>query len=193
MRNLNKEETADKAAGRYVYYEKVNMPTGNLMLILSEYVDGTCQTSFIDKPDFKVEDNLGAFIESILIAVEYNKQRKIERQKEEQQREIKREDRRQFDSLVDEEVSRIAFLFEQYEDWQKTEKAREFVRAVKARMLSHGELSENQQDWLNWAEAILTVNDPVERAIELADTPRKVDTYTSRAKEIAISQYVHIK
>jgi len=112
IRDLNKEEKADKAAGRYVYYEKVNMPTGNLMLMLSEYVDGTCQTSFIDKPGFKVEDNLGAFIESILLAVEYNKQRVMQRQKEEQQCEIKREERRQFDSLVDEEVSRIAFLFE---------------------------------------------------------------------------------
>jgi len=189
IRDLNKDETADKAAGRYVYYEKVNMPTGNLMLILSEYVDGTCQTSFIDKPGFKVEDNLGAFIESILIAVEYNKQRKVERQKEEQQREIKREERRQFDSLVDEEVSRIAFLFEQYEDWQKTEKAREFVEAVKTRMLSNRELSENQQDWLDRAEKILTFKDPIGLAYKQASTFSKEHVLQTKACKLAFDKY----
>jgi len=189
IRDLNKDETADKAAGRYVYYEKVNMPTGNLMLILSEYIDGTCQTSFIDKPGFKVEDNLGAFIESILIAVEYNKQRKVERQKEEQQREIKREERRQFDSLVDEEVSRIAFLFEQYEDWQKTEKAREFVEAVKTRMLSNRELSENQQDWLDRAEKILTFKDPIGLAYKQASTFSKEHVLQTKACKLAFDKY----
>jgi len=191
IRDLNKEETADKAAGRYVYYEKVNMPTGNLMLMLSEYVDGTCQTSFIDKADFKIEDNLGAFIESILIAVEYNKQWKIERKKEEQVQEQKRVKRHQFNKLVDEEVSRIAFLFEQYENWQKTEKAREFVEAVKTRMLSNGELSENQQDWLDWAEKILTVNDPIERACEQADLPiKRHNNNNFQINKLAIEHYL---
>lgn len=189
IRDLNKEETADKAAGRYVYYEKVNMPTGNLMLMLSEYVDGTCQTSFIDKPGFKVEDNLGPFIESILLAIEYNKQRKIQWQKEEQQRELKREERRQFDSLVDEEVSSIAFLFEQYENWQKTEKAREFVEAVKTRMLSQGKLSENQQEWLDWAENILTFKDPVGLAYKQASTFSKEHVLQTKACKLAFDKY----
>lgn len=191
IRDLNKEETADKAAGRYVYYEKVNMPTGNLMLILSEYVDGACQTSFIDKPSFKVEDNLGAFIESILFAIEYNKQREIQWQKEEQQREIEREERRQFDNLVDEEVSSIAFLFEQYENWQKTEKAREFVEAVKTRMLSQGKLSENQQDWLNWAENLLTINDPIVLACKQASLPRKDNELINKVSKLAIDKYLN--
>jgi hypothetical protein len=103
LRELNKKEAEDKAAGRYVYYEKVNMPTGNLMLILGEYVDGNCRTSFIDKSDFKVEDNLGAFIESILLAVEYKKQWNIERQKKELKQEQSNEKRRQFEKLVTEE------------------------------------------------------------------------------------------
>jgi len=189
LRELNKKEAEDKAAGRYVYYEKVNMPTGNLMLILSEYVDGNCQTSFIDKSDFKVEDNLGAFIESILLAVEYRKQWNIERQKKELKQEQSNDKRRHFDKLVTEEVSRISFLFEQYDNWQKTEKAREFVNAVRNRMLSQGELSENQQEWLNWADSILTHDDPIKLACIQASMPSKSNAQQNKVSEFAIESY----
>jgi hypothetical protein len=189
LRELNKKEAEDKAAGRYVYYEKVNMPTGNLMLILSEYVDGNCQTSFIDKSDFKVEDNLGAFIESILLAVEYRKQRNIERQKKELKQEQSNDKRRHFDKLVTEEVSRISFLFEQYDNWQKTEKAREFVSAVKNRMLSQGELSETNKDWLNWAEELFAINDPIALACKQANLFSKTDNEIIKAKAVAVKQF----
>jgi hypothetical protein len=165
------------------------MPTGNLMLILSEYVDGRCQTTFIDKPDCRVEENLGGFIESILQAVEYRKQWNIERQNKELKQEQSNEKQRQFDKLVTEEVSRISFLFEQYDNWQKTEKAREFVNAVMDKMLSQGELSKNQTDWLKWAEKVLTVNDPVELACRQASIPNKKNYRLTRVNEIAIDEY----
>jgi hypothetical protein len=188
-RNLNTKEQQDKAAGRYVYYEKVLMPTGMFHLTIEEYVDGNCKTAFIDKPGEPIEDKLDEFIASLVATSEYMEQRKIERAKEEQERLKQQKLNDFFNKEVKKEKDNIAFLFEQFENWQKAEKARQFVAAIKHRIQDSGEITKDQEKWLLWAEHILTLEDPIAKAIELSSVPKIEDELTESIDAKAINTY----
>jgi len=188
-RALNAKEQQDKAAGRSVYYEKVLIPTGMFHLTVEEYVDGNCKTAFIDKPGEPIEDKLDEFIGSLIATSNYMAQREIERAKEEQERLKQLELNDFFNKEVKKEKDNIAFLFEQFENWQKAEKAREFVTAIKKRIHESGEITKDQEKWLHWAEQILTIEDPVSSAIELSKVPKIEDELTQHIDALAINDY----
>lgn len=188
-RDLNQKEQQDKAVGRYVYHEKVLMPTGMFHLIIEEYVDGNCKTAFIDKPGEPIEDRLDEFVESLVTTSDYMKQRDVERAEEEQERHKQQELNDFFNKEVKKEKDNIAFLFEQFENWQKAEKARQFVAAIKQRIQNSGEISKDQEKWLLWAEHILTIEDPVSKAIDLSNVPKVEDELTQRIDSLAVNHY----
>ena len=192
-RALSTKEQQDKAAGRYVYYEKVLMPTGMLHLTIEEYVDGNCKTAFIDKPGEPIEDKLDEFIVSLVATSKYIELREIERAKEEQERHKQQELNDFFNKEVKKEKDNIAFLFEQFENWQKAEKARQFVAAIKKRIHESGEITKDQEKWLDWAEHILTLEDPVAKAVELSKVPKTEDELTQRIVAKAIQGYFDAK
>lgn len=96
------------------------------------------------------------------------------------------------DKEVQKEKNNIAFLFEQFENWQKAEKARQFVAAIKRRIHDSGEISKDQEKWLLWAEHILTLEDPVAKAIELSKTPKIEDELTKTIDALAINNFFKI-
>jgi hypothetical protein len=190
-RALNTKEQQDKAAGRYVYYEKVLMPTGTFHLTIEEYVDGNCKTAFIDKHGEPIEDKLDEFVDSLIATSDYMKQRDIERAEEEQERHKQEELNDFFNKEVQKEKNNIAFLFEQFENWQKAEKARQFVAAIKQRIHDSGEITKDQEKWLLWAEIILTLEDPVFKAVELSKVPKSEDELTQRIDAFALNCYLN--
>ena len=191
-RALSTKEQQDKAAGRYVYYEKVLMPTGMFHLTIEEYVDGNCKTAFIDKPGEPIEDKLDEFIGSLVATSKYMEQREVERVKEEQERHKQQELKDFFNKEVQKEKDNIAFLFEQFENWQKAEKARQFVAAIKQRIHDSGEITKDQEKWLQWAEHIITLEDPVAKAIELSKVPKIEDELTQNIDALAINAYFNV-
>ena len=188
-RALNAKEQQDKAAGRYVYYEKVLIPTGMFHLTIEEYVDGNCKTAFIDKPGEPIEDKLDEFIGSLVATSKYMEQREVERVKEEQERHKQQELNDFFNKEVQKEKDNIAFLFEQFENWQKAEKARQFVAAIKKRIHESGEITKDQEKWLHWAEQILTLSDPVAKAVELSKVTKIEDELTVSIDAKAVNAY----
>ena len=188
-RALNAKEQQDKAAGRYVYYEKVLMPTGMFHLTIEEYVDGNCKTAFIDKPGEPIEDKLDEFIGSLVATSKYMELREIERAKEEQKRHKQQELNNFFNKEVQKEKDNIAFLFEQFENWQKADKARQFVAAIKQRIHDSCEITKDQKKWLLWAEHILTLEDPVTKAVELSKVPKIEDELTEIIDVKAVNEY----
>lgn len=191
-RALTTKEQQDKAAGRYVYYEKVLMPTDMFHLTIEEYVDGNCKTAFIDKPGEHIEDKLDEFIDSLVATSEYMELREIERAKEEQELHKQQELNHFFNKEVKKEKDNIAFLFEQFESWQKADKARQFVAAIKQRIHDSGEISKDQEKWLLWADHILTLSDPVTKAVELSKIPKIEDELTQRIDTLAINEYFNV-
>jgi hypothetical protein len=182
-RALNTKEQQDKAAGRYVYYEKVLIPTDMFHLTIEEYVDGNCKTAFIDKHGEPIEDKLDEFVDSLIATSDYMKQRDIERAKEERHKQ--QELNYFFNKRVQQEKNDIAFLFEQFENGQKAEKARQFVSAIKQRIQSSGDITKEQDKWLLWAENILTIEDPVAKACLKAKNCQ-VRTNTIQQKAIGL-------
>ena len=188
-RVLSTKEQQDKAAGRNVYYEKVLIPTGMFHLTIEEYVDGNCKTAFIDKPGEPIEYKLDEFIGSLIATSKYMELRETERAKEEQERHKQQELNDFFNKEVQKEKDNIAFLFEQFENWQKAEKARQFVAAIKQRIHDSGEVSKDQEQWLLWAEHILTIEDPVAKAVELSKVPKIEDELTVSIDAKAVNAY----
>lgn len=189
LRELNTQEKVDKAAGRYVYYEKVLIPTGMFHLTIEEYVDGHCKTAFIDKPSELIEVDLNEFIASLVATSNHMKQQEIERAKKEQERHKQQELNDFFNKEVQNEKDNIAFLFDQFENWQKAEKARQFVAAIKQRIHVSGAITKDQEKWLLWAEHILTIEDPVAKAIEFSSVPKVEDELTQSIDAFAVNDY----
>lgn len=188
-RELSDTEQKDKAAGRWIHRENVLMPTGLFQLTIEEYCRGNVKTAFIDKPAKPIEDCLNEFIHSIIATTEYQKQRDIEWAEEEQRRQEQRDLYDYYDNLVLQEKRNIAFLFEQFENYLKIEKAREFVFAIEKHMQESGVISENQRQWITWAENLLTINNPIDLALKLSKRERVVDGLTDILQAQAISDY----
>jgi len=147
------------------------------------------QTAFIDKPGENIEDKLDEFVESLVATSKYMEQREIERAKEEQERHKQQGLNDFFNKEVQKEKDNIAFLFEQFENWQKAEKARQFVAAIKQRIHDSGEITKDQEKWLVWAEHILTLEDPIAKAIKLSKVPKVEDELTQNIDALAINDY----
>lgn len=188
-RTLNKKEEADKAAGRYVYYEKLLMPIGMFHLTIEEYVDGNCKTAFIDKPCKPIEEHLDEFVDSLVAVTKYMKQRDIKRANEEEERLKQQELNDFFNKEVQKEKDNIAFIFEQFGNWQKAEKAREFIAVIKQRINDSGDINKEQEKWLLWAEHILTIEDPVAKAVEFSKVPKIEDELTQNIDALAVNEY----
>jgi hypothetical protein len=185
-RTLTPEEEMEKEKRGYVYHEKVNEPTGVLMLILEHQVKSVGNPTIIDNKKFCIEDKLGFFFDWIIEASEVASENKIKRRQEDELRQKQSELTAQFDSMVKDQESKIEDLFSNFSQWQKVEQGRQFLNAVKTKMAEQGALTQNQNIWLEWAKNIITLADPIEKVIQETDTAVITDEISDSINTLAI-------
>jgi hypothetical protein len=185
-RTLTTEEETEKEKRGYVYHEKVNEPTGELMLILEHQVKSVSNPTLNDNKRYLVEDKLGFFFDWIIEAFEVASENKIKRRKEDELRQKQSEFAAQLKILVEEQESKIEELFSNFNKWQKVEQGRLFIKAVETKMAEQGPLTKNQNIWLEWANNILTLADPIEKVIKGTNTEAIVDEISDTVNTIAI-------
>jgi hypothetical protein len=167
-RTLTAAEESEKVKRGYIYYEKVNEPTGDLMLILEQQVRSVKNPTLDDSKKYHIEDKLGFFLDWIIEASDIANDNKVKRRKEEEIRQKQRDFDTQINALVAEQESKIDNLFSNIEQWQKIEQGRQFLNAVKTRIAELGEFNQYHKNWLAWANNILNVADPIGKVIKAA-------------------------
>jgi hypothetical protein len=113
-RTLSAEEEIEKEKRGYVYHEKVNEPTGELMLILEQRVKSVSNPTLNDNRKYLIEDKLGFFFDWIIEASEVASENKIKRRKEDELRQKQSEFAAQLKTLVEEQESKIEELFSNF-------------------------------------------------------------------------------
>jgi hypothetical protein len=186
-RTLSTEEEIEKEKRGYVYHEKVNEPKGELMLILEHQVKSVSNPTLNDNKKYLIEDKLGFFFDWIIEATEVANKNKVMRQQEEELRKKRSEFDAQFNALVAVQESHIDTLFESFNQWQKVEQGRQFLNAVETKMTEQGPLTKYQNVWLEWANNILTLADPIGKVIKTASMEVIDDEVSDTINKIAIS------
>ncbi|MDU0355796.1 hypothetical protein RS130_19600 [Paraglaciecola aquimarina] len=185
-RTLTAEEEIEKEKQGYVYHEKVNEPTGELMLILEHQVKSVSNPTLNDNKKYFIEDKLGFFFDWIIEASEVASENKVKRRQEDELRQKQNGLTAQFNSLVEDQESKIEDLFSNFNQWQKVEQGRQFLNAVETKMAEHGALTQNQNIWLKWANSIITLADPIEKIIQDTDIAIVTDEISDSINTLAI-------
>ena len=188
-RKLTDKERIEKLRTGYVYHEKVNEPTGELVLMLQQPLKFTKTPTLTDSLEFRLEEKIGFFFDWLYEASELVTARKVEALKNEALRAERAEYDKQFNSLVSAEQVKIQSLFTTAEQWQKAEMSRQFVDAIQNKLLETGKLTPTQKSWIDWANKIIDLTDPMQKVIKDADTEVMLDELAEHISAVAIGEH----
>ena len=144
------------------------IPTGRLILSIHEHQYGTTKPYWSDRGRFsKVEKKLGAFFLALARTASARKQRRAEAEAERLAREAKRAEREKKLQQIKLEDERVAKLLADSDSWHSSQRLRAFI-AAKRGALAHGQPTDEELKWLDWA------SDQADRMDPLQDSPLSI-------------------
>lgn len=148
----------DWLAKRYEF-----LPTGKLAIQVEKYVSGSFQQTWTDGKEQQLEQRLNGIVESVFVAAEEEKVRRLERERRELEwkaTEKQREEARRREAL---ERALVQDLEKRVGAWQTSARLRAFAAAVEERVLLDGDEPEVQRLglWLTWVRTYADRLDPV--------------------------------
>lgn len=158
-RELSAKELEDKQSGGYVWHERINRPSGNLILSIGGgYSRGDAW-----------RDSKSHTLESLLPDVIIGMEKAAERTKQAMEKRLKLEAQHRHEGKIyaiaetikDEWGERIDILLGQFGEWQRAEACRTFIHRVRAKLLNEGPPTKAHLNWINWASDIAERLDPV--------------------------------
>lgn len=158
----SRDKTHPQDSWRYHRYEYI--PTGTLMLKITEWGTDGLQKTWSDGKTTKLENCLNDFVVGLLNVAEAVKARRLKQEQEEQlRREAER--RRQEEAIKrQEELDRLQALEQEAANWAKAQQLRTYLSALKDMLTTkHGEIQPGSQadQWLIWAHRHADRLDPL--------------------------------
>lgn len=146
-------------------YERVFIPTGILKVEIYEYGTDGITTIFKDTNYKKLEDQLNNFIinlykyvnRKVVRDIEWEKDRKIQAEKDRQARLIYEERKR--------EQERTDNLLKLADEWNRVKYISSFLDEMEAAMKEKNLLTEEKKDWLRWARNKMKSMNPINRVV----------------------------
>jgi hypothetical protein len=160
-RELTEKDLEEKKKWGRIWYEKINIPSGELHLTIDGPLPSGFSQVISDKKKFSLEDQLGHFIHYLIVSAEYSK---VLRKEREEEREIYRRKQAvwdQYESLVTAQTQNIKTFFSLFEKSQRAEQCRALIDAIKASETFKQNSETEQKRWLIWANSIVDTIDPV--------------------------------
>lgn len=136
----------------YRRYEYV--PTGTLILKITEWGADGLQKTWSDGKTSKLESSLNDFVVGLLKVAEAAKARRLKQEQEEQLRREAERRRQEEESKRQEELARRQRLEQEAASWVKAQQLRAYLVALKDMLIAkHGEIQSGSQadQWLAWA------------------------------------------
>jgi hypothetical protein len=160
-RELTEKDLEEKKKWGRVWYEKINIPSGELHLTLDGPLPSGFSQVILDKKNFSLEDQLGHFIHNLIVSAEYSKVLRKEREKEQEIYRRKQVVWDQYESLVTAQTQNIKTFFSLFEKSQRAEQCRALIDAITASETFKQNSESEQKRWLMWANSIVDTIDPV--------------------------------
>lgn len=141
------------------------LATGKLAIQIEQWVRGSFQQTWADGKEQQLEQRLNGVVESVIVAAEEEKARRLERERRE--REWKATEKQREEARLREALERalVQDLEKRVGVWQTSAQLRAFAAAVEARVLVDGDEQEVERlrIWLTWVRSYADRLDPVLR------------------------------
>jgi hypothetical protein len=186
-RELTQEDLEEKKKLGRVWYEKINIPAGELVLRHNGASSISFSKEFKDKTNMPLEAQLGHFIASLKASAEYAK---VLRKKHEEEQEISKQKQallRQYESLVTTQTQNIRTFFSLFEKSQRATQCRALIETIteSEAFKKYSELE--QKRWHVWATSIVDSIDPV-LAFEMPELMNEQNCLTKSVFAQAINE-----
>ena len=163
-----KERERDTHQLLYSSREYEFTPNGKLTLYIQKSYD---RQKWSDGVRQNVEPKLNAFIIGLIKAAQYEKDRRIQKAKDEEERRKQERQRAELSHKIYEEEKRVEELLEEVSAWTRSQQMHKYIEAVhKSAMEKHGSIEQGSklEKWLIWAQQ------QAERLDPLCDSPPSV-------------------
>lgn len=185
-RELSAQEKSDKANGKWIWKEKINVPSGKLQLFIDSPLPKGLKSVFEDKASGTLESQLGLFIEYLVASSRHAHHLAEERRISEVQRLAEQSRRWEFESAVKEEQQRIELLLDMASKWQRANQCRKFISEVLNSSKSAEFDTAALHSWQKWSERVADVIDPLNSA-ELRGQVADIESTSDKIFLTAIS------
>jgi hypothetical protein len=186
-RELTQEDLEEKKKLGRVWYEKINIPAGELVLRHNGASSISFSKEFKDKTNMPLEAQLGHFIASLKASAEYAK---VLRKKHEEEQEISKQKQallRQYESLVTTQTQNIRTFFSLFEKSQRATQCRALIETITESEAFKKYSEIEQKRWHVWATSIVDSIDPV-LAFEMPELMNEQNCLTKSVFAQAINE-----
>jgi hypothetical protein len=160
-RELTEKDFEEKKKWGRVWHEKINIPSGELHLTLDGPLPSGLSQVIKDNKNLPLEDQLGHFIDNLIVSAECSKVLRKEREKEQEIYKRKQAVWDQYESLVTAQTQNIKTFFSLFEKSQRAGQCRALIDAITASETFKQNSELEQKRWLMWANSIVDIIDPV--------------------------------
>ncbi len=187
QRELSTKEKSDKANGKWVWKEKINVPCGKLQLLIDEPMPKGFKSVFEDKTTESLESQLGIFIANLEVSAKHARHLEEELRIREAERLAEQSRRWEFESAVKAEQQRIELLLDMASKWQRAHQCRKFISEVLSSSKSADLDTTDLLRWQKWGESVADAIDPLNSA-ELREQVAGINFISSEIFLRAISK-----
>lgn len=163
-RQLTAKEQQEKEMGRYIYKEKILVPSGKLLFEIDEYLDGQ-KSTWKDSKTKLIEEMLPEIIEGLAKAKDVKRKRLQQQERLEREREVQRQKELKKRHQHQTFSKQVDSLFDAFILWQESKKLQQFSHSLKIATLEVGPPDEKTFCWLNWIQEIINEMSPIEKLV----------------------------
>ena len=160
VRDLDKKEQEDKANGKTIWHEKINVPSGCLQLYIEGPLPSGAKGLFEDGANLTLEDQLGPVLHALACSAEHTKVVKAEREAQKQRWEAQRSEQEAIERRIRAEQKRIQSFTECFAQWQRANDCRKFVEALVRAPVYQDWTEAQKAHFASWVSAIIDALDP---------------------------------
>ncbi|WP_346992934.1 hypothetical protein [Alteromonas gracilis] len=131
-RELDKKEQDEKAKGKPIWHEKINMPSGCLQLIVEGALPRGSRGLFEDNATLTLENQLAHVLTTLETSAEHTKVVRAEREAEKQRWEAQRRQKEAIEQRVRTQHARINTFTGLFTQWKRANDCRAFIDALLA-------------------------------------------------------------
>lgn len=159
-RELDKKEQEEKAKGKSIWHEKINIPSGCLQLIVEGALPRGSKGLFEDNATLTLETQLAHVINTLENSAEHMKVVRAEREAEKQRWETQRRQKEAIEQRVRTQHARINTFTELFTQWRRANDCRAFIDALLSAPVYQGCMQEEKARFMVWANEIADAIDP---------------------------------
>lgn len=160
---LSVEEQEIQTERPWLFPSPTYQASGRLSLKIDRYAFGAEQ-SWSDGKVRRIEGCLNLFVIGLVKAAQRRKAKRLERQQQVKLRRERQEEQEYLQRKIDEERLRVKELEDAAANWQRSQRIRAYIEAVRRRVASHPSLMGTEkefQEWLRWASGQADRIDPL--------------------------------